>query len=115
MADIARINQELTDFSRKLAVASNEYTEACLDAAIKRSDSDVAQAKAMLKAEGKTVSDRESEVAVICETVIREARISEAVRDALKERIRALQSVLNATQTRAAFLKAEMQLAGKDY
>jgi len=115
MADVAKINQELTEFSRKLAVASNEYTEACLEAAIKRSDYDVAKAKAMLKSEGKTVSDRESEVTIVCETVMREARISESTRDALKERIGALQSVLNATQTRAAFLKAEMQLAGKDY
>lgn len=115
MSDIAKINQELTDLSRKLALASNEYTEACLDAAIKRSDYDVGRAKGLLKSEGKRVIDRESEATVICETVMRDARIAEAVRDALKERIRALQSVLNATQTRAAFLKAEMQLAGKDY
>ena len=64
----------------------------------------------MLKADGKTVSDREAEVIVICERAIRDCRISEAMRDALKERIRALQAVLNATQTRAAFLKAEMKI-----
>lgn len=115
MSDQAKINQELLDYSKKLAIASNEYTDACLQAAIKRSDYDVEWAKGMLKVEGKTVSDREAEATIICEYVMREARIAESMRDGLKERIRALQSVLNATQTRAAFLKAEMQLAGKDY
>jgi hypothetical protein len=37
------------------------------------------------------------------------------MRDGLKERIRALQALLNATQTRAAFLKEEMKLAGADF
>lgn len=115
MSDVAKINQELVEFSKKLAIASNEYTEACVDSAIKRSDYDVAKAKAMLKADGKTVAERDAEVMIICEPTMREARIAESMRDALKERIRALQSVLNACQTRAAFLKAEMQLAGKDY
>ena len=110
MSDVPRINQELLDYSRKLALAVNEYDKACVDAAAKRTDRDVQWAKEMLKAEGKTVSDREAEVMVICESVVRDCRISEAMRDALKERIRALQSVLNATQTRAAFLKAEMKI-----
>jgi len=46
---------------------------------------------------------------------MREVRIAEALREALKERIRALESVLNACQTRASFLKAEMKLTGQNY
>lgn len=109
MSDVSKINAELLDFSRKLAVASNEYTDACTDAANKRTDRDVQWAKELLKSTGKTVSEREAEVMIICESVVRDCRISEAMRDALKERIRALQGVLNATQTRASFEKAEMK------
>lgn len=110
MSDVARINAELLDFSRKLALASNEYAEACADAANKRTDRDVRWAQELLKSKGKTVSEREAEVMVICETVVRDCRISEAMRDALKVRVRALSDVLNATQTRASFLKDEMKL-----
>jgi len=46
---------------------------------------------------------------------MRDARIAEAMRDALKERIRALQAVLNACQTRAGFLKEEMRMTGRSY
>lgn len=113
--DIAGINKELADLSRKLAIASNEYGKACSEAATLRSDYDVAKAKAMLKSALKTAADRQAEATISCETEMREARVSESMRDATKERLRALESVLNATQTRASFLKAEMKLAGRDY
>lgn len=87
--DIAKINTELKRLSRRLAVASNEYRKACREAA--------------------------AEATITCEPEMRNARIDEAMRDATKERLRALESVLNATQTRASFLKAEMKLAGRDY
>lgn len=109
MADLTKINQELLDYSRKLALASNEYTDACRKAANSRSDYDVSKAKTMLKSRLKTVGERQSEATEICEVEMRAARIDEAMRDALKERIRALLSVLNACQTRASFLKAEMK------
>jgi len=115
MSDVAKINDELLRYSQKLAIAVNDYDTACADAANKRTDRDVLWAKELLKSDAKTVSEREAEAMIICESTIRECRISEAMRDALKERIRSLQSVLNATQTRAAFLKEEMKFAGKDY
>ena len=115
MSDVSKINDELLGYSKKLAIASNEYSEACADAANRRTDRDVQWAKELLKSQGKTVSEREAETMIICESAVRDCRISEAMRDALKERIRALQAVLNATQTRAAFLKAEIQISGKDY
>jgi len=115
MSDLAKINQELADLSKKLAMASNEYSDACKEAATHRSDYDVARAKAMLKSALKTATERQAEATIACESVMRDARISEAMRDALKERIRALESVLNACQTRASFLKAEMTLTDQNY
>jgi hypothetical protein len=113
--DIAKISIELRRLSRRLAVTSNEFNKACRKAANSRSDYDLAKAKAMLKSELKTATDRQSEATVICEQEMRTARIDEAMRDATKERLRALEAVLNATQTKASFLKAEMKLSGRDY
>jgi len=113
--DIATINASLIKTCERLAQASNEYSIACQEAADKRTDYDVQWAQELLKAPGDTVSERQAFVTGICAATMREARISEAMRDALKERIRALQAILNATQTRASFLKEEMRLAGKDY
>jgi len=115
LSDVATINNEPVKYSQRLATAVNEFDVACKDAAEKRTDYDVTWAKSLLKSQLKTVSERNSEAVVICESAMREARIAEAIRDALKERIRALQAVLNACQTRASFLKEEMRLAGKDY
>jgi ABC-type oligopeptide transport system substrate-binding subunit len=112
--DVVAVNRQLTRLSRRLAVASNEYTKASRKAADSRSDYDVSKAKAMLK-ELKTAVDRQAEATLTCETEMRAARIDEALRDAVKERLKALEAVLNATQTKASFLKAEMQLAGKGY
>ena len=115
MSEVMKINQELASLSKKLAIASNEYSDACKKAAGARSDYDLAKAKATLKSSLKTASDRQAEATILCEAEMREARINEALRDATKERLRALESVLNATQTRAGFLRDEMKLAGKDY
>ena len=113
--DIAKISTELKRLSRRLAVTSNEYNKACRKAADSRSDYDLAKAKAMLKSEHKTAADRQAEATITCEPEMRTARIHEAMRDATRERLRALESVLNATPTRASFLKAEMKLAGQSY
>jgi hypothetical protein len=91
------------------------YFKACRKAADSRSDYDVSKAKAMLKSALKTAVDRQAEATLTCETEMRSARVDEALRDATKERLRALEAVLNAMQTKASFLKAEMKLAGKDY
>lgn len=113
MSDVAKIMSELTDFSRKLAIASNDYSALCRDAANARSDYDVAWAKALLRSNGSAKDIRESEAVQAVEAEMREARIKEALRDAMKERIRALESVLNATQTRSRFLEHEMKLGDR--
>lgn len=115
MNDIAQINGSLIKTSRRLAVASNKYARACREAAEKRTDYDVQWAQELLRAPGETVSERQANTTLICRDAMREARIAEAMRDATKERIRALTAILNATQTRAGFLRDEMKLAGKDY
>jgi predicted ArsR family transcriptional regulator len=115
MSDVTKINGELIDFSRRLVLAVDEYDAASKDAANKRTDREVEWAQQLLKATGDTVGEREANTVLVCKDSIREARIAEAVRDALKERIRSLQAVLNATQTRASFLKEEMRLTGRDY
>ena len=115
MSDAAKINHELASLSKKLAEASNEFTDLCKKAAESRSAYDVSKAKALLKSSLKTAIEKQSEATIVCEKEMLEARVDEAMRDATKERLRALESVLNATQTRAAFLRDEMKLAGKDY
>jgi hypothetical protein len=69
----------------------------------------------MLRSQLKTVAAKDSEATVICEKVMLDARIAEGLRDATKERVRALQAILNSVQTRAAFLKEEMRLTGRSY
>ncbi len=113
--NVARINAQLTVLSKRLGIASHEYDEACEKAASARSNYDVSKAQAMLRSEQKSIALREAEATVACEAQMRESRIAEALRDALKERIRALEAVLNAKQTQAGFLRDEMRLAGKDY
>lgn len=105
MSEIAEINQQLLDYSRRLLLAVNEYDAACRNAANKRTDREVEWAQQFLIASGDNVKEREAATVLICKATIREARVAESLRDALKERIRSLQSVLNATQSRAAFLK----------
>ncbi len=115
MSDVAQINGSLIKTSKRLAIASNKYTKACQDAAERRTEYDVQWAQELLRASGDTVGERQANTTIVCRESMREARIAEAMRDALKERLRALQAILNATQTRASFLKEEMRLTGKDY
>lgn len=115
MSEINKINGELTRLSEALEAAANEFEAASLDYATKRSDYEIAKARAVLRSEQKTASAREHEATIAVETTMRESRTSEAIMNALKERIRSLQSILTATQTKGAILKEEMRLSGRDY
>lgn len=115
MSEVTRISGELIAFSARLETAVSEYDKACRDFADRRTDYELARAKAILKSTAATAGAREAEAVIACESAMRESRIAEGLRDALKERIRSLQAMLNATQTRAAFLKQEMRLTGRDY
>lgn len=113
--DVATISAELTRYSKSLAEATNQFSDACRDAAEKRSTYDIERAKSLLRSQLKTVTEREAEALIACEVPMREARIAESLRDALKERVRALEAVLTACQSRASFLKEEMRLTGRSY
>lgn len=114
MSDQVQIDNELQRISKALAVGTNEYTELCRLAAEARDDYEVAKAKALLKSDSKLKVDQMKAMATLsCESEMRSAHIAEAKRESMKERLRALQSVLNALQTRASFLKEEMKLAGR--
>ena len=114
MSDQVQIDNELKRLSKALAEGSNEYTKLCREAAETRDDYELAKAKAMLKIGKDTKVDlMKAEATLIVEAEMRAAHIAEAQREAMKERIRALEAVLNAVQTRASFLKEEMKLAGR--
>jgi hypothetical protein len=114
VSDQVYLDKELDRLSRAIAEASNKYSELCEAAAGARDDYELAKAKAMVKADPKTKVDiMKAEVTLVCEDVARTAHIFEAQRDAVKERLRALQAVLNAIQTRCGFLRDEMKMAGR--
>jgi len=114
MSDQIQINNELIRISKALAEASNEYTRLCRDAAETRDDYEISKAKAMLKVgRDMKVDQMKATATLTVEAEMRAAHIAEAQREAMKERIRALEAVLNALQTRAAFLRAEIGLAGR--
>jgi hypothetical protein len=114
MSDQVHIDNELQRISKALAVGTNEYKDLCQQAAEARDDYEIAKAKALLKADSKMkVDEKKATATLTCESEMRSAHIAEAKREAMKERLRGLQAVLNALQTRASFLKEEMKLAGR--
>lgn len=92
--------------SKSLAEAVNQYAEAARDAAEKRSAYDVLWAQSMIHApDGKTQKIKEALATEACAVQMLQARVAEAVRDALKERIRALETVLSVQQSRLRYLE----------
>lgn len=106
MSDLINIEEELVRLSTNLNDLTSEFEGLCRVAANARCDYDVAWAKALLQhdAKGMTVAVREALATETCEKLMREARIAEAIRDAAKERIRALQSLLTVHQSRLKWL-----------
>ena len=115
MSEINAISASLTKTSRRLAVASNLCSRACRAAAESRTDYDLAWAEALLTAKGDTVDERRASTTIACKDVMRKARLDEAVRDALKARVRTLESILTATQSKASMLRSEMRLTDRAY
>lgn len=113
MSDQFEIENELLRLSSALETASVEYMTLCRDAAEARDVYELAKAKAMLKAVGTNADVRRAEVVSICSDLMTKSHIAEAQRDGLKERMRALSDILNAVQTRAAFVREEMRFVGK--
>ena len=107
MSDLINIERELVRLCSALDLITTEYEGLCRVAADRRTDYDVSWAKALLgfkTDKGITVAIAEAMATESCAAQMREARIAEAIRDAAKERIRALQSQLTVHQSRLKFL-----------
>jgi len=106
--DLVSIEQELVRLSNSLSGVIDEFEALCRIAAEARNDYDVAWAKALLKISTdnpkETVAVKDAMATTIVEGQMREARIAEAIRDAAKERIRALESMLTVHQSRLRWL-----------
>lgn len=112
MSDIISIHKELIRLSKSLAEAVNEFSEATREAAANRTDYDVKWAQAMLAApDNVTQKIKEALSTKQCASEMLAARVAEANRDALKERIRALETVLSVQQSRLRYLET----TEKDY
>ncbi len=106
MNDIISVHQELLRLSKSLATAVNDYAEAAKSAAELRTAYDVLWAQSMIAADDDwTQKIKEAQATKACSTQMLEARVAEAVRDALKERIRALETVLSVQQSRLRYLE----------
>lgn len=104
MADLILIDRELVRLSQALGTAVDEYETVSREAAEARSAYDLAKAKALLKADGSSRELREAEAVLLIKDEMLQCRIKENMMSALKERIRALQTVISVQQTRIRFL-----------
>lgn len=108
MSDLINIEEELVRLSTNLNDLTQDFEGLCRVAADARCDYDVAWAKAVLafktSERGATVAVLEAMATDACKGQMREARVAEAIRDAAKERIRALESLLTVHQSRLRWL-----------
>ena len=106
MNDLIAINQELARLCKALATAVTEYGEAAKFAAEARTAYDVMWAQAMLATpDDATQRVKEAMATKVCSVPMLEARVAEANRDTLKERIKALEAVLSVQQSRLRHLE----------
>lgn len=108
-----RLNRQLQQHSDELMKLSNEYVELANDGVTKRNVYDMAKARALLtirtdEAMAKfTVAEKEAMVKTMTETPMINARVSEAMLDACKTRLRAVEASLSAVQSIARLATAE--------
>lgn len=111
---IAQIEQELHGYESELYECSAEYRTLAVDAATKRAIYDVAYAQEFMqtKLSGDKMTDKtaESLTVIAVQTQLTSCRIAEAMADACKRRLTALQSNLTSVQTRASLLRTERSL-----
>lgn len=108
MSDLINIENELVRLASALDLLTIEYEGLCRRAADARTDYDLAFAKALLSFKtsdkGVTVAIAQAMATETCAVPMREARIAESIRDAAKERIRALEAQLTVHQSRLRWL-----------
>lgn len=93
--ELRQANEELSRLSKEYALSDHAYRRA--------------KAIAYLATSG-TVAERSAHVDKACEEERQRAHLSEAVREAMKERVRSLMTEITAYQTLASLMKAEMGL-----
>ncbi len=104
-SELITINEELDRLIAALRIAVVGFESAIKDAAEKRTIYDVAWAKAFLSQAEGTQKQKESEAVQIVESFMRDARIAESTRDAFKERLRAIETVISVQQSRLKHLE----------
>lgn len=108
---IANLTKDLQSTSKELLSECDALTDAAREYANQENAYRLAKAKAMLKAEGKTVDMKKAEVDIICEKERLTAHLAEGILDATRERVRSLRAVLSALQTIAGSYKAEAEFS----
>lgn len=105
-SDLTAIDAELNRLIRALRSAVGSFEGATRDAADKRSVYDLEKAKALIKTatSDETMPLRQARATLMVEQFMREARIAEAMREAYKERIRAIEAVISIQQSKLRFL-----------
>jgi hypothetical protein len=101
--DLISINAELERLTKALGEAVRQYEVVSREAAETRSAYDVAKAQCLLKAGGSSRELREAEAILSCKVEMLAARIAENMRDALRERVRAIQTIISVQQSRLRF------------
>src|SRR5262249_18119800 len=100
---------------RRLSHKLEDRTDALAGYLLTAADADVryklAHARALLRAEGETVAEREAVAILAVEDELRERKRSEAVADACREAVRSLRAQLSAVQSVNANVR---HLAGLD-
>lgn len=104
-SELITINEELNRLIAALRVAVVGFEKSIKEAADARSTYDVEYAKAYLSQAEGTQKQRESEAVLIVADFMRTARISEATRDAYKERLRAIEATISVQQSRLRHLE----------
>lgn len=99
VAELRDATDNLTDLAREWAKADHYYRHA--------------KAIAYLSSDGKTVADKQAQVDKVCKEEREKAHTADALREAQREKVRALMAELTAYQTIAANMRADMNLAGR--
>lgn len=100
--------ENIARIAHKLEARTDALRGLLHEAAVADVDYRVAYAKALLRANGATVGEREAQATLSCEEALMHRKTTEAVADACKESVRSLRDTLSGAQS---LLRAEMESA----
>lgn len=105
------IHKEIKRLSRLIEAKSSELVNLLQESAEADVNYKIEYAKALLCAAGATVAEREAAALIVCERLLRDRKIKEAIADAGRESCRSLRDQLGAVSTVGGLVRAEMELA----